>query len=139
MARFALAVDIGGTKILTALVRDDGTVVARSRVDTPGRGGEPVLGAVVGTVEGVVRGRGRQGARGECGEVGHMNLPLHGPPCTCARSTGCLEVLASGTAIARMAREAVESGRRSAVLEMAGGRPEGITAAMVEAAAPEGG
>src|SRR3989304_6217278 len=55
MARFALAVDIGGTKILTALVRDDGTVVARARVDTPGGGVEPVLEAVVATIEQVMR------------------------------------------------------------------------------------
>ena len=54
MAGFALAVDIGGTKILTALVRDDGTVVSRSRVDTPG-GVEPVLQAVIDTVDEVMQ------------------------------------------------------------------------------------
>ena len=53
MARLALAVDIGGTKILTALVRDDGAVLARARVGTPA-GVEPVVGAVAATIEQVL-------------------------------------------------------------------------------------
>lgn len=42
MSRVALAVDLGGTKVEAALVREDGTVLAESRVQRPtGRGAGP--------------------------------------------------------------------------------------------------
>ncbi|HET6946539.1 MAG TPA: ROK family protein, partial [bacterium] len=43
MATHVLAVDIGGTKILTALVSSAGDIRARRRVETPDRGVEAVL------------------------------------------------------------------------------------------------
>ena len=48
------------------------------------------------------------GAGGLAGEVGHMTIDYTdaAPPCLCGNS-GCLEALASGTAIARIARERV--------------------------------
>jgi glucokinase len=67
-----------------------------------------------------------------------MTIDLSGPPCLCGRGNGHLEVLASGPAIARMAREAVAAGRPSALLTLAAGRPEAITGALVEQAAREG-
>lgn len=42
-------------------------------------------------------------------EVGHMTIVPDGPRCNCG-NYGCIEALASGTAIARQAREALESG-----------------------------
>lgn len=42
-------------------------------------------------------------------EVGHTTILPDGPKCNCG-NYGCLEVLASGTAIGRQAREAVKSG-----------------------------
>jgi glucokinase len=232
MAPYALAVDIGGTKILTALVRADGYVAARARVETPGRGVEPVLAAVEATAATVLReavlerseivvagagapgpmnpetgvvydppnmegwhdvplgallaerlgmpafvendanaaalgewwmGAGRgvsdlvyitvstgigggiivgdrlvHGISGTAGEIGHMTIDPSGPPCLCGRGTGHLEALASGTAIARMAREAVQAGGASGLLARAGGRLESITASMVDEAAREG-
>lgn len=44
------------------------------------------------------------GATGQAGEVGHMVLRPDGPPCRCGKR-GCLEATASGTGIARAARE----------------------------------
>ena len=44
------------------------------------------------------------GATGWAGEIGHMVLEPAGPPCRCGKR-GCLEALASGTGIARAARE----------------------------------
>lgn len=38
------------------------------------------------------------------GEIGHATIVPNGPPCLCGRR-GCLETLASGTAIGRMGRE----------------------------------
>lgn len=42
-------------------------------------------------------------------EVGHMTILPNGPKCNCG-NYGCAEALASGTAIGRQAREAVEKG-----------------------------
>lgn len=50
------------------------------------------------------------GAHGFGAEFGHIVVDEGGPPCNCG-NRGDLEALASGTAIGRMAMEAVESGR----------------------------
>lgn len=49
MAAHAIGVDLGGTKILTAVVRDDGVVLARERVETPQTGPDSVVAAVAAT------------------------------------------------------------------------------------------
>jgi glucokinase len=41
----------------------------------------------------------RRGAHGAAGEIGHLPIDPHGPPCECGQR-GCLEAVASGTAIA---------------------------------------
>jgi glucokinase len=50
------------------------------------------------------------GMTGMAGEFGHINVEPDGPPCGCG-SRGCIEQLASATAIKRMAIEAVATGR----------------------------
>lgn len=60
------------------------------------------------------------GLRGFAGEIGHLVVEPAGPPCACG-GCGCLEVMASGTALARMARERLEAGEESVVLSMARG------------------
>jgi glucokinase len=45
-----------------------------------------------------------RGAQGSGGELGHVTLQATGPRCACG-NRGCLEALASGTAISRRARE----------------------------------
>jgi glucokinase len=57
----------------------------------------------------VVDGKLFHGASGQAGEFGHMKLQSQGPPCRCG-DRGCLEALASGTAIGRRAREAALAG-----------------------------
>lgn len=52
----------------------------------------------------IVDGRLRQGATGSIAEVGHQVIDIHGPACACG-NYGCLEAMASGAAIRRMARE----------------------------------
>jgi glucokinase len=44
-------------------------------------------------------GRIRRGAHGAAGEIGHLPIDPHGPVCECGQR-GCLEAMASGTAIA---------------------------------------
>jgi glucokinase len=65
-----------------------------------------------------------------------MIVDPDGPLCHCG-NRGCLEVLASGPAIARQAREAVARGDRTALQRLAG-RPEDITAGTVAEAAQAG-
>jgi glucokinase len=54
----------------------------------------------------VCGGRVLTGASNTAGELGHMTIDLHGPPCTCG-NRGCLEALAGGWAIARRALQAI--------------------------------
>lgn len=54
----------------------------------------------------VINGRIHRGERGWAGELGHIVLDPHGPPCPCGRN-GCLEALASGLSIARDMRTAL--------------------------------
>jgi glucokinase len=61
-----------------------------------------------------------RGARESAAEVGHMIMQIGGPLCGCG-NRGCLEALASRTAIERDIRAAVESGRPSVIGELCGG------------------
>jgi glucokinase len=76
------------------------------------------------------------GAVGSAGEPGHMVVDLDGPPCACG-GVGCLETLASGSALgregARVARAASDSGLAAA---LASGRE--ITGALVTELAHDG-
>lgn len=55
----------------------------------------------------IVDGRLVRGARGSGAELGHIVIDPDGPVCPCGLR-GCLEQFASGTAIARMAAQAIE-------------------------------
>lgn len=77
------------------------------------------------------------GAKGLAGEFGHQTLVPDGPLCGCG-NRGCLEALGSGTAIARMAREAVARGQGQKLLELAQGSVEALDARVVASAARAG-
>ena len=77
------------------------------------------------------------GATGGAAEVGHMTLVPDGPLCGCG-NRGCLEALASGSAIAREARRHIERGVPTLIAELAGGDPGRITAKLVAEAADQG-
>ncbi|MDP4087690.1 MAG: ROK family protein [Bacillota bacterium] len=57
----------------------------------------------------VLNGRLYKGATSNALEIGHITVQPEGPRCNCG-NYGCAEALASGTAIGRQAREAVERG-----------------------------
>ena len=57
------------------------------------------------------------GFTGMAGEVGHVSVWPEGMECNCG-NRGCLELFASATGIARMAREAAAEGRSSKVREL---------------------
>ena len=85
----------------------------------------------------IVDGKLALGWRGFAGEVGHQTLEARGPRCNCG-NVGCLEVLASGPAIARDARDGLAAGRESRLRILAQGDPDHITGVMVTQAATEG-
>ena len=62
----------------------------------------------------ILGGRLHRGARGMAGEIGHVIVEPDGARCACGQQ-GCLETLVSGSAIARIAREAMEGGRATAL------------------------
>src|SRR5215203_2608390 len=59
-----------------------------------------------------------RGAQGAGGEMGHITIQATGPRCGCGNH-GCLEALASGTAIARRAREVASERPDSALGQLA--------------------
>ena len=85
----------------------------------------------------VVDGRPLMGAYGMAGELGHMCVDLNGPPCQCGGS-GCLERVASGTAIAEIARRRVEGMDSSVMGDLVSGELSQITAETVFQAASKG-
>lgn len=82
-------------------------------------------------------GRLLRGAQGFAGEIGHMVIDPHGPPCVCGRQ-GCWEALASGRGLGRLGREAAQAGRAPNLLALAGGDPEAVRGEHVTQAAIEG-
>jgi glucokinase len=82
----------------------------------------------------ISHGRMLTGWRGFAAELGHQTLDPDGPLCGCGQP-GHLEAFASGPAIARDARKALEQGRSSTIPEQAGGE---VTAKSVAAAAMAG-
>lgn len=84
----------------------------------------------------IVDGKLYGGAKGSAGEIGHTIIDPAGPLCGCG-NYGCLESLASGTAIARRGEEAAASGE-SAVLAAMQAKGEAINAETMAAAALSG-
>lgn len=67
----------------------------------------------------ILDGRVYHGASGGAGEIGHMTVLPGGPRCGCG-NRGCLEALASGTAIAREGQHLIDRGVPTAVTSEAG-------------------
>lgn len=133
---FRLGQDL--TPRLAELLASHGAPPARVTMDndaTCAAAGESMFGAAQGKKEAVVvtvgtgiggglisGGKVLRGARGFAGEVGHMVIQVDGPPCGCG-NRGCFEQLASGSGLARLAREALAAGRLRG-LSQGAGRPD---------------
>jgi len=83
----------------------------------------------------VTKGKLFKGANGNAVEIGHTIINFKGPRCGCG-NMGCWEAYASGTALARFAREGIESGKDTIIKDMAGG--DSIKAEHVFTAAKKG-
>jgi glucokinase len=83
-----------------------------------GRGSQEIVYVTISTGIGggvISNGQLLQGMSGSGGELGHMTIDWRGPRCNCG-NIGCLESIASGTAIARRAHELITSGKGEALL-----------------------
>ncbi|MBN1582898.1 MAG: ROK family protein [Anaerolineae bacterium] len=67
------------------------------------------------------------GTTGGAGEIGHMTILPRGPHCGCG-NRGCLEALASGTAIAREGQELVNRGINTMIAKLVQDAPYDVSA-----------
>lgn len=126
--------------INTFLLNDASAAVLGEHRFGAGRGLNNIIYITVSTGIGsgiLINGELYLGASGGAGEVGHTTIDVNGPKCSCG-NTGCLETLASGTAVAREAIRRIKAGEKSSLTEIAGGKVEDITAEEVSIAAQGG-
>jgi glucokinase len=133
---FRLADEMARRYRVPVKVDNDGNAAALAEtLWGAGQGFKNVFYACIGTGIGtgiIFDGRIYHGRTGAAAEGGHVSIDYHGPVCGCGKR-GCIEVLASGTAIARRAREklAAEPARGSALRNLADGKSESVTSEMV--------
>lgn len=127
---------------LPVTVENDANAAAWAEYRFGAATGEPVVACVtLGTGIGgglVVAGTLFRGAYGVAGEWGHMCMVPGGRRCACG-NRGCWEMYASGTALARDARELAEISPVAAhrLLELVDGNPAALTGHEVRIAAQE--
>ena len=105
-----------------------------------GRGYASVLYMTMSTGIGggiVLNGEIYHGANDSAGEVGHQILLPDGPLCGCGKR-GCLEALCSGPAIARRAKDAIQTESDTEILELVNGDIEAVKSEHVLEAAKKG-
>ena len=85
----------------------------------------------------VIHGQVYRGAENFSGEFGHTIIDPNGPPCACG-SRGCLEVYASGLALARIGAEAARRASGHRLLKLAGGDAGQVTGELLFEAARQG-
>jgi glucokinase len=105
-----------------------------------GRGYDTVACFALGTGVGggvIVNGRLHWGVDGTAGELGHQLVELDGLPCGCG-GKGCVEVYASGPAIAAAGAKAVMQGLTTRIVALVEGDLNRVTPAVVAQAAWEG-
>jgi glucokinase len=131
---FPLAAEVA--QIYRVRVKVDNDANAAGLAETlwgAGRGYQNVFYVTLGTGIGtaiLIDGHIYHGRTGAAAEGGHMSIDYKGPKCGCGKP-GCIEVLASGPAIARRARAKIESGRSSSLLDLAGGKLDRVTSEIV--------
>ncbi|MEA2646705.1 MAG: glucokinase [Chloroflexota bacterium] len=126
----------GATAIATHVQNDANLAAYGEFHQGAGRGTSDLLFVTVSTGIGggiVINRRLYSGASGAAGEVGHIVVDPDGPECSCG-ARGCLESLASGSSMARLARERMAAGEESSLARLDGP----VTGAAVAAAAVDG-
>jgi N-acetylglucosamine repressor len=85
----------------------------------------------------IMDGKMRKGSKGYSGEIGHIPFIDEGALCYCGKK-GCLETVASGIALARMAKEGIKSGQHSLLNELSNSEIDKIEPHVVIDAANRG-
>lgn len=127
-------------KVDTFLINDASAAALGEHRFGAGRGTKNLIYITVSTGIGggiIINGKLYFGSSGGAGEIGHMTIDVNGPRCNCG-NTGCLETLASGTAIAKEAIRRISRGEKSSLIKMVAGKIENITAEEVSLAAQDG-
>ncbi|HEV8483272.1 MAG TPA: ROK family protein [Blastocatellia bacterium] len=100
------------------------------------RGARDVLGVFIGTGIGgglIVNGALYHGFSKNAGEIGHIVIKAGGPRCNCG-NRGCLEALASRTAMARDIRKAIKRGRKTMLARLSGRKLDSIPSSAIKEA-----
>ncbi len=124
----------------TFLLNDASAAVLSEHRFGAGRGVNNLIYITVSTGIGsgiMINGQLYSGASGGAGEIGHTTIDVNGPRCSCG-NIGCLEMFASGTAMAREAIRRIKAGERSSLIKITKGKIENITAEEVSLAAQGG-
>jgi glucokinase len=141
---FPLAREVAATYPVPVKVDNDANSAALAEARWgAGRGYNNVFYATIGTGIGtgiILDGHIYHGRTGAAGEGGHVSVDYRGPICPCGKP-GCIEVFASGPAIAKRARVKLANAAHaesSLLWQLANGNPEGVTTEMVGKASPAG-
>ena len=127
----APSLDLGEHLGLPAWVHNDASLAALGEyVFGIGAGTKSLVMVTLGTGVGgglVLDGHLYGGYRGYAGEIGHLVVDSSGPQCACG-GVGCLEMMASGTAMARIAKERLAAGESSLLTKLVRGDLEKVRA-----------
>lgn len=126
--------------LTTYLINDASAAALGEHRFGAGRGVDNLIYLTVSTGIGggiIIDGELYLGADGCAGEIGHMIIETHGPQCNCGKF-GCLEALASGSAMTRESVRRLNQGEKSSIIRLVDGRLESITAETVSLAARQG-
>lgn len=124
----------------TFLINDASAAALGEHCFGAGKGVDNLILLTLGTGIGggiIINGKLYYGSSGSAGEIGHMTIDVNGPRCSCG-NIGCLEMLASGTAVAREAIRRIRQGEGSSLTEIVGRKIGSITAEKVGMAAQGG-
>ena len=135
-----LADELGSSEIDCFIDNDANLAVLGELYAGAGQGHSLFIGLTIGTGVGggiVVDGGLWRGSRGGAAEFGHMVVDGNGVPCTCG-SRGCLEQMASGTALERFGREYVSANPSSSLAALFAGDPANVSGRAIAKAAREG-
>lgn len=85
----------------------------------------------------IIDGQVYRGHQDLAGEIGHMTIIPNGPLCSCG-NYGCLEAIASGTAIGLQGKQLLLQGKSDIVASLSNGRMDEVSAETVFLAAEQG-
>lgn len=132
--------ELGSPEIDCFIDNDANLAVLGELYTGAGQGHTLFIGLTIGTGVGggiVADGELWRGSRGGAAEFGHMVVDGGGVPCPCG-SRGCLEQMASGTALERFGREYVAAHPRSDLAALFAGNPANVSGLAIAEAARNG-